>query len=1028
METKSSTSCQQIRIFISSTFRDMKAERDELVKYVFPKLTELCSIRNIKLVELELRWGVTAKEVADGKALSICLQEIDSCRPFFIGMLGERYGWIPDSIPESLVTQFPFLSFMEGKSISEIEIVYGAFIKTEKKPYAFFYLRDPAYLDRLPKGSVAVDFQSESPMAVQKMQELKNKIRTSDHIVRENYQNAREFGDRVFMDLLDLINRLFPENIHLSDYIIEEQQQEAFARKLRDFYIKQDDYWNTMSDFVQSKDTLMILAGEAGAGKSTLLANWTDEYQKNHPEIPFITHYVDSTASSTDYYFMLRRILRLINQKLGMHIEIPDQSGDLRNVFANVLYMVSKKGSLVLVIDSIDLINDTAAMGELAWLPPTIPENIHIILSSEPGEMVDKLQSRGCKVLKLRPFREEECRELIQAYLSIYSKRLSEEQIQQILNAPKTMNPLFLYSLLHELRLYGDFDTLMDWLSYLLDADTVSSLYDRILSRYEKDYNHVRPRLVQDTLTFILCSRHGLSECELLDMLGHKNNPLPPVEWSHLFIAVDSMLVNQSGLLNIFHTFLQKAIEKRYFKNPKDRIYVHQQLASYWATKEPSLRKRMEYSWNLAKSENFTQLTTELTDMDFFKDLYINQKEDVFTFWNLIESKSDHRKEKEYKHVVNESYQFPEESLVLLSEFFVQTGLKDCALQLCLELEKRCENQANKLCLAKILNIKAEILKSRGSIQDSWKIFERTEKLSMQTKNWKDAVISINSQAGILYKLGKWPEAFCLFTKANQIAHKNQDQKGLSEAINNQALVLENWGKLQEAWDLHKESEAISREMHDLMGLSISLNHQARILKSWNKIEDALSLYKESWNISRDLGDIFNMALSLNNQAIILNADGKQKEAWNLYKEAEGIFRKLDDQNQLSAILINQAVLLRKWGRLEEAWDLYKEAELIFRKIESPLNLSICLNNEAHILNDWGRWKESLALYQEAETIFRSLDYKKGIAISLSHQGKILVKNGEPAEGTKRLKDALAIAINNGFTQIEQQIREGLQD
>jgi hypothetical protein len=32
----------------------------------------------------------------------LCLAEIECCRPFFIGLLGERYGWVPEEIPEGL--------------------------------------------------------------------------------------------------------------------------------------------------------------------------------------------------------------------------------------------------------------------------------------------------------------------------------------------------------------------------------------------------------------------------------------------------------------------------------------------------------------------------------------------------------------------------------------------------------------------------------------------------------------------------------------------------------------------------------------------------------------------------------------------------------------------------------------------------------------------------------------------------------------------------------------------------------------
>jgi len=39
-------------VFISSTFRDMHAERDYLVKVVFPELRERCAMRRLHLVDL----------------------------------------------------------------------------------------------------------------------------------------------------------------------------------------------------------------------------------------------------------------------------------------------------------------------------------------------------------------------------------------------------------------------------------------------------------------------------------------------------------------------------------------------------------------------------------------------------------------------------------------------------------------------------------------------------------------------------------------------------------------------------------------------------------------------------------------------------------------------------------------------------------------------------------------------------------------------------------------------------------------
>lgn len=43
--TPKATANRQIRVFVSSTFRDMKAERDYLVKFIFPQLRRLCDER-----------------------------------------------------------------------------------------------------------------------------------------------------------------------------------------------------------------------------------------------------------------------------------------------------------------------------------------------------------------------------------------------------------------------------------------------------------------------------------------------------------------------------------------------------------------------------------------------------------------------------------------------------------------------------------------------------------------------------------------------------------------------------------------------------------------------------------------------------------------------------------------------------------------------------------------------------------------------------------------------------------------------
>ncbi len=95
------------RIFVSSTFNNLKAERNALQERVFPRLRELCAQHGCRFQPIDLRWGVSDEASLDQQAMNICLGEIARCqqtspRPNFIVLLGDRYGWCPppSQIPE----------------------------------------------------------------------------------------------------------------------------------------------------------------------------------------------------------------------------------------------------------------------------------------------------------------------------------------------------------------------------------------------------------------------------------------------------------------------------------------------------------------------------------------------------------------------------------------------------------------------------------------------------------------------------------------------------------------------------------------------------------------------------------------------------------------------------------------------------------------------------------------------------------------------------------------------------------------
>ena len=167
-KTIKSVEWQNVHIFISSTFNDMHAERDYLVKKVFPRLADWCEKRKMHMVDIDLRWGVPETDTMNKKVISTCLKNIDECRPFFICLLGQRRGWVPkkDDVSSDTFVQYPDISrYIGNTSVTEMEILHalidplhktGLHIRDKSDEYyspvkhAFFYLRDSSYIGSLP--------------------------------------------------------------------------------------------------------------------------------------------------------------------------------------------------------------------------------------------------------------------------------------------------------------------------------------------------------------------------------------------------------------------------------------------------------------------------------------------------------------------------------------------------------------------------------------------------------------------------------------------------------------------------------------------------------------------------------------------------------------------------------------------------------------------------------------------------------------------------------------------------------------
>jgi hypothetical protein len=136
-------------VFLSSTFRDIHAERDHLRDVVYPGLEEDLRERRHHLEPIDLRWIVETVSLDDKHAkellvLKVCLAEIERSRPFLIVLVGERYCWIlPEERMKVAGREAGFTGDVAGKSVTALEIAFGALSSPDQLSRTWFYFRDP---------------------------------------------------------------------------------------------------------------------------------------------------------------------------------------------------------------------------------------------------------------------------------------------------------------------------------------------------------------------------------------------------------------------------------------------------------------------------------------------------------------------------------------------------------------------------------------------------------------------------------------------------------------------------------------------------------------------------------------------------------------------------------------------------------------------------------------------------------------------------------------------------------------------
>ncbi len=387
-------------IFVSSTFKDMQWERDAIQRKVLPLLKERAREFGEDVELCDLRWGIDTDGLSESnemrKILSVCMQEIDNCKPYMLVLIGERYGTAPR--PELLETTSRLSNFSSDSnsiSITQLEIEYGALQSDRDIRRVLFMYREP--IKNAPPELCGEKGDAE------RIAELKDKIKKRGGIYRdytlEYDETSNTLIDRTgFVDtVVTQLTEIFSDEWRSAANKSLEQRNDETVRKLFEKKAKtftgRHNLLQKCLDILQNKRRSLKISGSVGSGKNTLAAKIICTLQNDNWNICPFDYY--HTSFTDGVYSMYRQWLfcvkRLLNEPLESNGNNTSNSEDsieiIKAELEAALRKYSEKYDTPLLLVATDLPNCAAyykhsdARAAFDALAPAAPPNVKCLFS-----------------------------------------------------------------------------------------------------------------------------------------------------------------------------------------------------------------------------------------------------------------------------------------------------------------------------------------------------------------------------------------------------------------------------------------------------------------------------------------------------------------------------------------------------------------------------------------------------------------------------------------------------------------------
>jgi hypothetical protein len=924
-----------IRVFVSSTFRDLHDEREQLEKIVFPQIKKLCAKRAVTFVSIDLRSGISEKRISAGELLPICFAEIDRCRPFFIGILADRYGSIPN-ITAEVLHQHHWIKPFRGRSITELEIRYGALNSCDRNAQAFFYFREPA---------------DDSSLESNRLRLLEEDIRNGGFPLTK-YRNAAELGELVLQSLTELIDGIFPtEQANFRG--VETQEHEAFLFNRTSCYFGRQRESKRFENAMRKCRHGMILTGPEGSGKSALLANWVKQQRKANPSGALIFHVVTASHYSSNVPAMLRRILTELMFQCDVSGEIQDwpTPSDLYQWLSRA----AAKGPLTVVIDGIEHLDISDYQSPTHWLPNRMPDLVRVVLVGNLQLNRHWLARGEWDVFEVSPLTQAEITQVCNEFLTLYGRRLDQDEVQQIATTPASANVLFLKTLLNEIRLFGRAKGLEQMIARFLNAPDLTALMNLVLARYEEDFERHRQHLVRDVMRLLWASRQGLSEEDLRNYLGTQGEPLPQAFCSPLFLACESALVYRRGRLFFAHESWREAIRKRYLNSPEEEARARSSLVHFVLYRSDYAAKLRELPWQLFVLGDWANLIKPLTDPQFFESLWTENKWELRRFWSALENYGGANAAEAYASAIKNPEGFGNPKCI----WFLSFLLGD-------------------------LGYIVEAIDLRQWLADYYR----------HTHDEVNLIATLGITGTLLGRLGRTEEALAMFREQEQVGRRIGDLNQVQLALANMGNALLSKGDRSGARQAYTQHKKLCDELGDRESLRYFYNGFGQIQRLEGDLLGAFESFRRCSEIANEINDLAMGQAAIGNQGTVLMDLGDVQEAQRFLELQESICRDINHREGLVGALGNRGVLLREMGDPQAALALHNEETRIARQIGFAYGLRQGLAHQGETLLTLNRLEESLEYYLECAEYSQLHNDTQGLYLAWHQASVVLERQG----------------------------------